>query len=422
MSHPTMYHRVESWSEEMHIIKAGQKQPVPIERGSRNPFVKNRIRQRKWMINMQLHSGQIRSWREQRRGKMIEAAWCVEEEEHALGWRGVLGDINQPSFITLGGEGLRDLGGHSAKEIKLRLIRGLDPDGLIGALHAYISVSRSKIAKSSSAYARAYTLAMTRPHIFVATHHKSGTVWMVSSFRRIAQANSFAFVHLNTGESGWDIRPDKYEYFEEQRSQVETRSDLPGVFVDYRAAVPDLTHCKAARGASGIHVIRDPRDMLLSAVRFHLISDEPWLHLPAKKFNGKTYQQVLSSYTTREDQISFEMEHHMGRDIRTMYAFDRQGVFRDVKYEDLIVDNDMSLFHELLVGLGLEGTEIIRALHAYWQSSIFGGMAQAAESGTHKHIRNSQPKQWQTLLSSKEIDLIQDAFEKEIVGLGYELR
>jgi len=245
---------------------------------------------------------------------------------------------------------------------------------------------------------------------------------MVSTFRRLAKANGFAFVHLNTGESGWDIREDKLEYFEEQRAIAESKSDLPAVFFDYHSATPDLARCKSERGAGGIHVVRDPRDMLISAVRYHLVSDEKWLHQPSKAFGGQTYQQRLASYDAIEDRFRFEMDHYMGRAIREMHAFDRQGVFRDVRYEDLIVDEDMTIFHGLLVELGMQGAEIIRSLQAYWQSSIFGQMKQVAESGAHKHIRNSRPKQWESQLSAKELDLIQGTFEKEIVGLDYELR
>ena len=262
---------------------------------------------------------------------------------------------------------------------------------------------------------------MPRPHLFIATHHKSGTVWMVSTFRRIAKANNLIFNHLNTGESGWDIRPDKLEYFEQQRAISESQSDLPAIFVDFHSAIPDLSNCKATRGASGIHIVRDPRDMLLSAVRYHLVADEPWLHQPSKELGGQTYQQRLNSYSTLEDQIRFEIDHFMGRAIREMLSFDRQGVFRDVKYEDLIVDRSMMLWHELMLHLGLEGVEIIRAMQAYWQSSIFGQMKEAAESGTHKHIRNSQPEQWKTHLSAQGLEIIQDAFEKEILELGYPL-
>ncbi len=263
---------------------------------------------------------------------------------------------------------------------------------------------------------------MPAPHIFIATHHKSGTVWMMTTFIRIAKANGSEFIHLNEGESGWNLREDKAEFFESKRSQVEDESDCPGIFFDFHGDIPDLTRCKHERGARGLHIVRDPRDLLISAARFHLVADESWLHEPVIEFGGMTYQQKLGSYDAFEDRIKFEIDHSMGRVIRQMNNFDDQGVFERVHYEDLIVDVDMVLFHRLMVHLGLSGKELLNGLGAFWESSIFGDRSEHDLESTRNHIFNSRPKQWQTMLSGGAIDLIQGAFEKEIVGSGYELR
>ncbi|MBL4697368.1 MAG: hypothetical protein JKX70_00900 [Phycisphaerales bacterium] len=260
---------------------------------------------------------------------------------------------------------------------------------------------------------------MPAPHIFIATHHKSGTVWMITTFRRIAKANGLEFVHLNTGESGWDIRPDKLEYFEQQRAFAESKSDLPAIFVDYHSAIPDLTNCKASRGAAGIHIIRDPRDMLLSAVRYHLVSDEPWLHQPSKSFAGQTYQQKLIAISNLEDQVQFEIDNHMGQAILEMHAFDDQEIFKAVKYEDMIVDRNMTLFHEILIHLGFHGRETIRGLNAFWESSIFGDRSEHDKQTAAGHVFDSSPAQWKSGLSRSCLDRIESQLGSAIENLGY---
>tara|TARA_A100000171_G_scaffold44650_2_gene47643 strand:+ start:814 stop:1599 length:786 start_codon:yes stop_codon:yes gene_type:complete len=252
---------------------------------------------------------------------------------------------------------------------------------------------------------------MSRPHIFVATHHKSGTVWMLTTFRRLASANKFQFYDLNATIKPWAKNPNKLEEFEALREKVEKKNDSPAVFVDYQSEFPDLSACIESRGARGMHIVRDPRDILLSAVRFHLSADD--------RFGGMTYQQKLASYETLEDRIRFEIDHNMGWVIRKMLRFDNQGVIRDVHYEDLIVDTDMTLWHELCVEFGLVGREIVNGLDAFWKSSVFGDMKKVVESGGTSHIKNAKPRQWQTLLSDTMIDEIETVFGEEIDGLGY---
>lgn len=230
-----------------------------------------------------------------------------------------------------------------------------------------------------------------------------------------------AYVRLNEGESGWNLRTDRDSFFESKRSAVEEESERPGIFFNFHSDIPDLTRCKAERGAKGIHVVRDPRDLLISAARFHLVSEEQWLHEPMAEFSGLTYQQKLASYDAMEDRIKFEIDHRMGQVIRDMDSFDEQGVFQRVHYEDLIVDQEMILFHELMVHLEIRGRALIHALDAFWVSSIFGERSEYDLEATRNHIFNSQPKQWAELLSRNALDMIEREFEREIVGLGYAL-
>ena len=261
---------------------------------------------------------------------------------------------------------------------------------------------------------------MTRAHIFVGTHHKAGTVWMVSTFRLLAQDNGLGFVHLNKIDHSWKIDSKKQEFFEQHRRVVEKRDDRPGVFFDYHSAFPDLSACKQDRGAKGLHMVRDPRDMLASGVRYHLKSDEAWLHVPDKRWGGMTFCEKLGSYESYEDQLKFELDTAMGNSIKKMANFDDQGVFRNVRYEDLIVDYDMLLFHELLSWLGLEGIEVVRGLRAYWRKSLFGEKGKALGKD-QLHVHSGAPAQWRAGLSAAALNMIEERVGEEIVKLGYPL-
>lgn len=262
----------------------------------------------------------------------------------------------------------------------------------------------------------------SRPHIMVATHHKGGTVWMMTTFIRIAKANAWRFIHLNEGESGWSLHPDKLGVFEARRAQHESEHpEEPGIFFEFHGAVPDLSACKASRGVRGLRIVRDPRDMLLSAVRFHLKANEPWLDEPDPALGGRTFRQCLEGLGTLRDRIAFELDTHMGRVIRDMAGFDDQGVFQTVRYEDLITDYDMRRFHEVLAGLGLEGREIINGLDAYWRSSLFGDRSEADKQATRTHVSDSSPAQWRSRLGGEDLRLIESRVGDAIERLGYAL-
>jgi Sulfotransferase domain len=261
-----------------------------------------------------------------------------------------------------------------------------------------------------------------RSHIFVLTHHKSGTVWMMTTFIRLAKANGFRFVQLNEGESGWDVRSQDQAdvFFESKRKEAEGDSDQPVIFHKYHGIFPNLELCKADRGAKGIQIVRDPRDMLLSSVRFHLVSDEAWLHEGRADLGGKTFQEKLASLSSLEDQVRFEMDTHMGWTIEQMSNLDDQGAFVNIRYEDLIVDAEMKLFSKILVDLGLRDPEVAKGTEAFWESSVFGERSEHDMQITRSHIFNSNPEQWMRA-PRDVISLIEGRFGHEIEQLGYPL-
>lgn len=258
-----------------------------------------------------------------------------------------------------------------------------------------------------------------RPHIFVATHHKGGTVWMNTTFRRIGKVCGFPFVHLNTGEPAWTIRADKREYMLEEMRGVESGGERPGIFVDYHSTTPDLSGVERARG---IHLVRDPRDMLLSAVRYHLTSDESWLDLPRDEWGGRSFRERLAGYSGLRDRVAFELDTHMGEEIDRMAAFsdraDHGSVFVTVKYEELIVDEQIIRFHGLCAFLGLLGLELVHAQREFWRSSLFGEM-RGVEG--HRHVLDGGLAQWRACCDERTLSLMMDRLGWAIGRLGYPL-
>ncbi|MCA8977989.1 MAG: hypothetical protein KDC98_24905, partial [Planctomycetes bacterium] len=89
-------------------------------------------------------------------------------------------------------------------------------------------------------------------------------------------------------------------------------------------------------------IVRDPRDVVISCVKYHLDAGEEWLHEPDDEFGGATYQQALRSLRTDEERQLFEIDHSAGRILQMMGKIPTgsPGVLV-VRLEDLMTDYDL---------------------------------------------------------------------------------
>jgi hypothetical protein len=231
------------------------------------------------------------------------------------------------------------------------------------------------------------------PHlILVATHHKTGTVWMRKVFQTIARVHSLRF-HVNVQDS----LPANTDIFFQNASKFELGT-LP-------------------RSYRGVHIVRDPRDVIVSACFYHQKAAEPWLHIPDPALDGKTYQQALNELPTLEDKLSFEMRHATRRVIDAMAAWNYQDRnFLEVKYEDLIVDVDLVLFHRIFQFLGFPGQVIPSVLAIALDQSLFSGKSNSGRT----HVRSGAAAQWPRYFETRHKAEFLGLFGDVLVRLGYE--
>ena len=227
--------------------------------------------------------------------------------------------------------------------------------------------------------------------ILIGTHHKTGTVWLESIFREICRSHNLKFY---TGEQ--DSLPAQFDVFLQDHSVF----DLDSIAAPFR----------------GIHIIRDPRDVIISGCFYHQKSDEKWLHRPLSNLQGLTYQQKINSYKNVDDQILFEME-NAGRDtIRDMMNWDyTRASFCEIKYEDLIEDFDLILFHKMFSFLGFPGSRIPRLLTVAYGRSLFSGQQKKSV-----HIRSGKTNQWKRHFKPSHKDRFLELFGDGLQRLGYE--
>jgi hypothetical protein len=228
-----------------------------------------------------------------------------------------------------------------------------------------------------------------RTRIVHGTHHKTGTRWTLGILAEMAD------------RFGWrcqDGEQDLLRWDTEVFLQNHSRIDLSLFSQDVR----------------GTHVIRDPRDVVLSGYHFHLRSSEAWLHQPRREFGGRTYQQHLRALSPRDGLVA-EMrrcaDDSVGDMLRWNYSDPR---ILELKYETLM-SRPEETFRAMFRHYGLSDEQTAIALEIALEHTIPTSRRGIASD----HIRSGRIEQWR---EAYDADLI--AAYTEILGdahtrLGY---
>jgi hypothetical protein len=109
----------------------------------------------------------------------------------------------------------------------------------------------------------------------------------------------------------------------------------------------------------GSHIIRDPRDLIVSAYFYHLRTTESWCITPKAEHtdlpSNVSYQQHLRSLDIEEGLI-YEMNHVSGSMIERMCSWDySDGRFLNLRFEN-VIGNEVSTIQKVLIWYGLDET------------------------------------------------------------------
>lgn len=236
----------------------------------------------------------------------------------------------------------------------------------------------------------------------VATHHKSGTVWMSHTFRRIGKA-----------------------------LDIKTVNTVDMVGLGDAGRVPPLIFCSAPKDPERFpqffdgedvrifHVIRDPRDVAISAMHYHLRSEEKWLHRADPELGGATYQASLAALKTERTRYEFEMRFATARTVKQMldWNYARSGNFEG-RYEELIRDTEGSYFLRAVTLLGFSSEEAQVCVRVFLRNAIFGGRAERKTD--FAHVRSGEPEQWRHIFDRELGEAFLARYGDALVRLGYE--
>lgn len=242
----------------------------------------------------------------------------------------------------------------------------------------------------------------------IATHHKGGTVWIKRVVRALSHAIGVPWIGL------WSER-------HLDKVPASGRAFLCNWNGRFPKAIWDSTE------TGFLHVIRDPRDVLLSGCAYHHdapVKGERFLHEPRADLGGRSYQQHLNALQGQEAKLIFEMENKHAETLGEMRDWPwGDPRCSELRYEDLMDDRDGTLFGAALARLGLEGAELKAGLRAFWDNSLFGGLArpQDRDARLQGHIASGgRLRRWQRELPRAVGRIYADRFGADLIALGYE--
>ena len=234
----------------------------------------------------------------------------------------------------------------------------------------------------------------------LALHHKGGSAWIHATFRAIGKQLNIPYRRIDGNEalSAEDRAPPVIISFLNANAQK-------------REWIFEETACKV------FHMVRDPRDVIISGMHYHLKSTEARLHVPRKDFGGMTYQEKLNNLTTTKERYLFELEDSPGVKQMKIWERPRPNCF-ECKYEDLIQDTEMNLFSQVALHLGFLPEELPECRRIFWNNSLFGKKGE--QVGVNPHIRSGETRQWAKIFDQSLGTAFVDRYGDLLVTLGYE--
>lgn len=239
-----------------------------------------------------------------------------------------------------------------------------------------------------------------RYNLVVATHHKTGTVWMDGVFKAIASDLGARYVN-----------------FRSEREQLSNLDHGRFILFSYDSDFGDFSPLLDREDVRILHLIRDPRDVVISAMHYHKASRESWLHEPIPGYDNLTYQRALQKLPTKFAQYIFEMENSSASTLRDMvsWRYGRANCF-EARYEELRQDAQFVYWQRIMTFLGLDAEEQAIGRRRFWQNSLFGGLSRLG----NRHVRSGAVGQWRREFTTDLAVAFLKRFPRTLQSLGYE--
>lgn len=234
------------------------------------------------------------------------------------------------------------------------------------------------------------------------SHHKTGTVLFRDILSDMAKHFAYRMFFFRRKKHG----PEFYE-----------RTGQPGLLCLDASSYIDLTSCK--EGCILSHMVRDPREILVSAYNYHLVTDEAWCIRPVRKYGGKSYQEYLRSLP-KEEGISAELQRLGEKAFPTMsnWNYDDPRVL-ELRFEEITRDFD-GLFERVFRFYGFTGTQLHECMEIARRHDLKKSGGSRVVDNKHVTNKNFAEERWRSELSDAHKAEFKRQWGHLLIKLGYE--
>lgn len=227
-------------------------------------------------------------------------------------------------------------------------------------------------------------------------YHKAGTVWFQRVLRRFAEEAATPFIVLRRERNALHGAP-------------------PGLYFDGHSAVsvPDTPDLR------GSHMVRDPRDIVVSGYHYHLRASEAWLHRPQDRYGGISYQALLRRLD-REQGLVEEV-----RRCTELFARMRSWNRRDPRILELTDEesfgNDEWLWTRVGNHIGVAGDDLARLVEIGKWHAYGATVERNRRKGERSvHLRKGSSGQWREEFTPPVRDEFNRVAGDLLTHLGYD--
>ncbi|OGJ13159.1 hypothetical protein A3K82_02015 [Candidatus Pacearchaeota archaeon RBG_19FT_COMBO_34_9] len=229
------------------------------------------------------------------------------------------------------------------------------------------------------------------------THHKSGTYW---------------FGHILT-----DIAKEfklKLQICDQNKLKKDTEIWL---FPD--SDLNTINFEKLNRPYKGTHMIRDPRDKIVSGYFYHLWCDEEWFRKKNNRLN-QSFQEILNSINKKDGLLLeiWELRNQL-QHMNSCWDYNNPNIL-EIKYEDVLL-NPEKWFPIIFRKWGFEEKDM-PVLMEIAKKHHFNNRAKRklGEEKKGEHLRQGLPGDWKNHFTPKLKRIFKNLFGDWLIKLGYE--